>query len=186
MSKFKAFALAAVVTSAMALPALAQPAPAPGMAPKQATTKMPMKRHAMHRTHHVHVYHHQARYDTRRGYDMRRDDRMGYGWNDGRDDFGPFGLVGGIVGGAAATAGAIATAPFGGPQYGWGGGPQYGWSNANAAMEYPSDGFLIDPYYRVGFNGGRFNAEYAKRNGITCQPGTWIKGWDDGRMHICQ
>ena len=28
-------------------------------------------------------------------------------------------------------------------------------------------------------------AEYARRNGFVCTPGTWFRG-DDGRQHICQ
>jgi hypothetical protein len=81
-------------------------------------------------------------------------------WNDNRWDrrgsgFWPGDVAAGVVGGAVGTAGAIATAPFR--------------SNSYA-------------YYNNGYRG---NDSYAARNGFVCQPGTWFKG-DDGRRHICQ
>jgi hypothetical protein len=83
-------------------------------------------------------------------------------WNDNRWDrrgsgFWPGDVAAGVVGGAVGTAGAIATAPFRGNSY---------------------------AYYNNGYRGGS-NDSYATRNGFVCQPGTWFKG-DDGRRHICQ
>jgi hypothetical protein len=62
---------------------------------------------------------------------------------------------------AVGTAGAIATAPF--------------------SMAY-NDRY---GYYGAGWNGGRWDQGYSSRNGMTCTPGTWIKG-ADGQRHPCQ
>jgi hypothetical protein len=67
------------------------------------------------------------------------------------------------AGAAVATAGTIATAPFG------------------MATAY-NDRY---GYYGAGWNGGRWDQGYSARNGMTCTPGTSIKG-DDGRRHVCQ
>jgi len=47
-------------------------------------------------------------------------------------------------------------------------------------------------YYQNGYANNYGNGydhtswdEYARRNGIVCRPGTWVKG-DDGLQHICQ
>jgi hypothetical protein len=88
-------------------------------------------------------------------------------WNDNRwerrdSGFWPADVAAGVVGGAAATAGAavrtagaIATSPF------------------------------RDDTYAYYNSGPSYNDSYAARNGFVCQPGTWFKG-EDGRRHICQ
>jgi hypothetical protein len=73
---------------------------------------------------------------------------------------GPAEVAGGVVGGAAATAGAIATAPF----------------RAFDNSQYD--------YYGYGY-GGRDWKTYAAHNGLACAPGTMFKG-PDGRLHPCQ
>jgi hypothetical protein len=83
-------------------------------------------------------------------------------WNNGWDrrdsGFWPGDVAAGVVGGAVATAGAIATAPFRNDSYAYYNGPAYG------------------PGY---------NDSYGARNGFVCQPGTWFRG-EDGRRHLCQ
>ena len=88
------------------------------------------------------------------------------GWNDSWNDngwdrhdsgFWPGDVAADVVGGAVGTAAAIATAPFRGDSY---------------------------AYYNDGYRGG-YNQSWAARNGFVCQPGTWFKG-EDGRRHICQ
>jgi hypothetical protein len=97
-------------------------------------------------------------------------------WNDNRRDrrydsgFWPADVAAGVVGGAIGTAGAIATAPFRGDSYAY----------------YNEDS---DVYYNNGYRGGP-HRNYAPQNnaalnGFVCQPGTWFKG-EDGRRHLCQ
>ena len=68
-------------------------------------------------------------------------------------------VVGNVVGGAAATAGAIATAPF-------------------RAFDNSYN------YYGYGY-GGRDWKTYAAHNKLACTPGTTFKG-PDGQQHLCQ
>jgi hypothetical protein len=87
-------------------------------------------------------------------------------WNDSRRDrrdsaFWPGDVAADVVGGAIGTAGAIATAPF------------------------RSDSYAYDNSYRGGYRQYGYNDSYATRNGFVCQPGTWFKG-EDGYRHICQ
>jgi hypothetical protein len=105
------------------------------------------------------------------------------GWNDNQWDhrynsgFWPGDVAAGVVGGAAATAGAaigtagaIATAPF----------------RNDAAYAYYNGGYNnagYNGYY--GWNNNWDSRTYAQRNGFVCQPGTWFKG-DDGLQHLCQ
>ena len=77
-----------------------------------------------------------------------------------RRPVGPVDAAGAVVGGAVATAGAIATAPF-----------------------RAFDGNYND-YYGYGY-GGRDWKTYATRNGLACTPGTTFRG-ADGRQHLCQ
>ena len=65
--------------------------------------------------------------------------------------------AGNVVGGAVATTGAIATAPF---------------------------RTFDNNYYGYGY-GGRDWRTYAAHNGLACAPGTTFKG-ADGRLHPCQ
>ncbi len=73
---------------------------------------------------------------------------------------GPGEVAGNVVGGAVATAGAIATAPF----------------RAFDNSYYN--------YYGYGY-GGRDWKTYAAHNNLACTPGTTFKG-PDGRQHLCQ
>jgi hypothetical protein len=94
-------------------------------------------------------------------------------WNraDRSDGFWPADTAAGIVGGAVATAGAIATAPFRGDTYAR--------SNGDAYASY-NGGYRNDKGYTNGYDNS-----YAARNGFVCQPGTYFKG-QDGRPHLCQ
>jgi len=76
-----------------------------------------------------------------------------------RRPVGPVGAAGAVVGGAVATAGAIATAPF-------------------RAFDNGYD------YYGYGY-GGRDWKTYAAHNGLACTPGTMVRG-EDGLQHRCQ
>lgn len=105
---------------------------------------------------------------------MRNEDMRNGGWTRQDNDplFWPGDVAAGVVGGAAATAGAavntagaIATAPFRNDAYAY-----YNGGNNNG-------------YY--GWNNNWDSRTYAERNGFVCQPGTWFKG-DDGRRHLCQ
>jgi hypothetical protein len=92
-------------------------------------------------------------------------------WNDNRWDrrydsgFWPADVAAGVVGGAIGTAGAIATAPFRGDSYAYYNDNSYG-------------------YYNNGYRGGP-RQNRAALNGFVCQPGTWFKG-EDGRRRPCQ
>jgi len=77
-----------------------------------------------------------------------------------RRPVGPAQAAGNVVGGAVATAGAIATAPF-----------------RAADNSYNN-------YYGYGY-GGRDWKTYAAHNGLSCTPGTTFKG-PDGKKHLCQ
>jgi hypothetical protein len=76
-----------------------------------------------------------------------------------RRPMGPVGAAGAVVGGAVATAGAIATAPF-------------------RAFDDNNN------YYGYGY-GGRDWKTYAAHNGLACTPGTTFRG-ADGRQRLCQ
>jgi hypothetical protein len=78
---------------------------------------------------------------------------------------GPVETAGNIAGGAVATAGAIATAPF------------RAFDNTNYNNSY-------DNYYGYGY-GGRDWKTYAAHNSLACTPGTMFKG-PDGKKHLCQ
>ena len=73
---------------------------------------------------------------------------------------GPAQAAGNVVGGAVATAGAIATAPF------------QAFDNR------------YSNYYGYGY-GGRDWKTYAAHNSLACTPGTTFKG-PDGKKHPCQ
>ena len=77
-----------------------------------------------------------------------------------RGPAGPVETAGNIAGGAVATAGAIATAPF------------RGFDNS------------YNNYYGYGY-GGRDWKTYAAHNSLACTPGTTFKG-SDGKQHPCQ
>jgi hypothetical protein len=77
-----------------------------------------------------------------------------------RGPAGPGEVAGNVVGGAVATAGAIATAPF------------RAFDNS------------YNDYYGYGY-GGRDWKTYAAHNNLACTPGTTFKG-PDGQQHPCQ
>src|SRR4029077_4747515 len=77
-----------------------------------------------------------------------------------RRPVGPIGAAGAVVGGAVATAGAIATAPF------------RAFDNS------------YNNYYGYGY-GGRDWKTYAAHNGLACAPGTTFRD-ADGRRRLCQ
>lgn len=121
------------------------------------------------------VYRSSTSWDSNARWDDGR--RNDYGWHDSWNDdrwerrdsgFWPADVAAGVVGGAVATAGAIATAPVRGDSYAY-------YNNGYRSAGY-NDGYAV-----------RYNDSdsYAKRNGFVCQPGSWVKG-EDGRMHICQ
>lgn len=129
-------------------------------------------------------------FDNRRFDNRRFDDRRGFDSNarydvngrvavneytdfDRRDrDFRRDNVVGGIVGGAVGTAGAIATAPFRGSYASYDGNDGFRTPGYNAGYNY--DG-------KYGYTYGNYDA----RNAFLCQPGSLIRG-EDGRPHICQ
>jgi len=142
---------AAIVISVLAGPAMAEGKMGKGAKHVQAQTKQSQtlakgQRHA--------AYHSQR---VRRANAAMPDERM-Y-----RRPAGPGAVAGNVVGGAVATAGAIATAPF---------------------RAFDNSYAYYDNYYGYG-HGGRDWKTYAARNGLACTPGTMIKG-ADGRLHPCQ
>jgi hypothetical protein len=80
---------------------------------------------------------------------------------------GPVGAAGAVVGGAVATAGAIATAPFR--------------AFDNSFNTYDNS---YANYHGYGY-GGRDWKTYAARNGLACTPGTTFRG-ADGQQRLCQ
>jgi hypothetical protein len=143
---------AAILTSALAGPAMAQGTMAHGAKNKQmkqATRPSHMQRHA-----------------ADRGERFRDANAVAT-----RDQFGrpmgPVGAAGAIAGGAVATAGAIATAPFR--------------AFDNSYNNYDNS---YNNYYGYG-HGGRDWKTYATRNNLACTPGTTFRG-TDGKQHLCQ
>jgi hypothetical protein len=142
---------AAILTSALAGPAMAKGTMAQGAKDKQeikgsktlAKNQGHMQRQAAYRG---------ERYRSSNAALTREDPY--------RRPVGPVGAAGAVVGGAAATAGAIATAPF-------------------RAFD---DGY--NNYYGYG-HGGRDWKTYASRNGLACTPGTTFRG-ADGKLRPCQ
>jgi hypothetical protein len=164
MKKVTLFAAAAAVSALIATPVLAQGTAHPSG--KHMKTSH-MKQHHASR-HHASTHHARA--------DRMSRDRVAYqnrGWENRDTGFWPGAVAAGAVGAAGAiaattvgTAGAIATAPFGGPYYG----DSYAYSPGYVST-YNYDGVAIPQ-----------SANYAARNGFTCQPGTFIKG----TRTICQ
>ena len=136
---------AAILMSAVAGPAMAKGTTAKGVNDKQVT----------HAKSHGHI----QRRAAYRGERFRSTDAVVTRDQYGRPA-GPVGAAGAVVGGAVATAGAIATAPFG------------GFDNSD------------NNYYGYGY-GGRDWKTYAAHNKLACTPGTTFKG-PDGQQHLCQ
>ena len=143
---------AAILTSALAGPAMAKGAMAKGAKGEQATqakSQGHMQRRAASRS------------EMFRGANavVTRDQYGG--------PVGPVGAAGAVVGGAVATAGAIATAPFRAFDSG-----------------YNSYDNSYNNYYGYGY-GGRDWKTYAARNSLACTPGTTFRG-ADGQQRLCQ
>lgn len=139
---------AAILTSALAGPALAKGTMAKGAKDKQVT--------------HAKSQSHMQRRAAYRGERFRDANAVVTRDQYGRP-MGPVGAAGAVVGGAVATAGAIATAPFRGFD--------------NSYNNY-------NDYYGYGY-GGRDWKTYAARNGLACTPGTTFRG-PDGQQRLCQ
>jgi len=146
----KILGVAAILAAALASPAIAQQ-----VAPKSTATGDSQRQ--ITNRHHATMQNRHFRSSYNRRVDERRADRG--------NRFGPGDVAAGAVGGAVATAGAIATAPFRA-------GNAYAYDNGN------------NDYYGYGY-GGRDWKTYAARNGLACAPGTWVKG-EDGRRYPCQ
>jgi hypothetical protein len=142
---------AAIIVSALASPAMAEGKMAKGAKYSQAQTKGSQTLAKGQRQ----VQHHA----TYRGQRIRSANAALPSGRVYRRPAGPGEVAGNVVGGAVATAGAIATAPF-------------------RAFDNSYD------YYGYGY-GGRDWKTYAAHNGLACTPGTTFKG-PDGQQHPCQ
>jgi hypothetical protein len=85
----------------------------------------------------------------------------------------------GVVGAGVVGAGAVAAGAYYAGRGYYGNAGYYGGSGPYA---YYQDGYANN--YSNGYDHTSWD-EYARRNGIVCRPGTWVKG-DDGLQHICQ
>jgi hypothetical protein len=139
---------AAILTSALAGPAMAKGTMAKGAKDKQVT--------------HAKSQSHMQRRAANRG-EQFRDANAAVTRDQYGRPMGPVGAAGAVVGGAVATAGAIATAPF--------------HAFDNSYNNY-------NDYYGYGY-GGRDWKTYAARNSLACTPGTTFRG-ADGRQRPCQ
>ncbi|MBR0936389.1 hypothetical protein [Bradyrhizobium jicamae] len=154
---------AAIVGSLLAGPALAEGTMAKGVKHTQAGTKgsQTLARGERHAQRHA-IY----RSERMRNANAALPHERVY-----RRPAGPAGVAGDIVGGAVATAGAIATAPFRAFDSGYNNG-YYGYATS------------YNDYYGYGY-GGRDWKTYAAHNNLVCMPGTTFKG-ADGLQHLCQ
>lgn len=190
MKKVTFLAATAAVAALIASPVVAQDAAkqASGVYKTDKAKSVKHSRASKHmKKHHARAH---MRGDRRSGYvgDRYVGDRYDSAAYQGRYEqrgtgFWPADVVGGAVGAGAAiattavgTAGAIATAPFGGPYrntyaydqgYGYGPGPGY-----DVAYDYKG---TVIPY----------SGNYAARNGFMCQPGTMVT-YPNGTRTICQ
>lgn len=167
MTIMKVLAAVAVVSTALCAPAMAQ-----GSMQRDQDTMSSHKMAPHHARHHMR---HSARHDMR-----MHEHRMGYAAEQPQGTgFWPADVNGGVVTGAAVTAGAIATAPA--RALGWQGNGAFGNSYA---MDYGyAEG--APTWQGVGYNGGRLSKVYIERNAMDCVPGTAKRG-DDHIMHVCQ
>lgn len=198
MTKTKLFAAAAVLTSMIATPVLAQ-----GIREQSQNTsqikKQQMKNPNVRQSERRMYRDRDANAGFDRGFNERR-----YGSNTG---FFPLDAATGIVGGAVGTAGAIATAPFGGN--GWNNNYAYsdgydrsGYNTRNNRVGYRESYASANNYGRVGafatapytnpyeFNrvdvgNGSFNQGYNQRNQFVCEPGTVFTNVN-GIRTLCQ
>jgi hypothetical protein len=145
---------AAILTSVLAGPAMAKSKMDKSTMDKSTMAKGEKDKQVTAAKTHRHMQHHGAY----RGERFRNGNALVT-----RDEFGnpvgPVGAAGAIVGGAAAAAGEIATAPF---------------------RAFDSS---YDNYYGYGY--GRDWKSYAARNNLACTPGTTFRD-ADGRQRLCQ
>jgi len=150
---------AAILTSALAGPAMAKGNMAQGAKDKQANC-VGSNCHIKGSKTLAKNQSHMQRHAAYRGERFRSTNAASTREDQYRRPVGPVGAAGAVVGGAVATAGAIATAPF-------------------RAFD---DSY--NNYYGYGY-GGRDWKTYAAHNGLACTPGTMFKG-PDGQQHLCQ
>jgi hypothetical protein len=161
MMRVKTASLAILGTAAIAISALANPAMAKGAMEKGAMEKGMKAQTLAKEQRHV------QRHATYRSERMRNANAAFPRERMYRRPAGPVDAAGNVVGGAVATAGAIATAPF----------RAFDNSYNNYDNSYSN-------YYGYGY-GGRDWKTYAAHNSLACTPGTTFKG-PDGRQHLCQ
>jgi hypothetical protein len=163
MRRLNTASLAILGTTAMIISVLASPAMAEGTKAKGTMAKSAKHTQAQTKGSQTlakgqhQVPHHAAR--------SQRISNANAALPSGRPAAGPGQVAGNVVGGAVATAGAIATAPF------------RAFDNSN---NYDSS----YNYYGYGY-GGRDWKTYAAHNKLACTPGTMFKG-PDGKQHPCQ
>jgi hypothetical protein len=162
MTRLKTASLAILGTAAILASALAGPAMAKGAKDHQAKcvgSNCQIKGPGTLAKDQRHMQRHAAyRGERFRNANAALTSERGDRWN--RRAAAPGVVAGNVLGGAVATAGAIATAPF------------RAWDN-----NYNS-------YYGYGY-GGRDWKTYAIHNALACTPGTKFRG-EDGRQHLCQ
>ena len=148
---------AAIVVSVLASPAMAEGKMAKGAKYTQAQTKGSQTLDKGQR--------HVQRHATNRSQRIGKANAALPSGRVHRRPAGPGEVAGNVVGGAVATAGAIATAPF-------------------RAFDNSYNHDNSYNYYGYGY-GGRDWKTYAAHNKLACTPGTTFKG-PDGQQHLCQ
>lgn len=177
--KIRLFAVAALLSSALAMPAMAQ-----GTVPSQNHVQ---KRATVHHNsvHHGAMHHRSARHGAMHhavNHHRMNRARVHYSdrghWDRHDSGFWPGDVAAGIVGGAIGAAGAIATAPFH---------AAYAYDDQYYDGGYYDQGYYNSGFgpYGIGYNDGRLSPQYAAANGLACVPGTWVKG-ADGLNYPCQ
>lgn len=199
MTKTKLFAAAAVLTSMMVTPVLAQGIREHSHSSSQ-IKKQQLKHPNMGRSERRMVRDRDANIGIDRDFGDRR-----YGSNTG---FFPLDAATGIVGGAVGTAGAIATAPFGGwNNDSWNNGYDNGYARAGSNGRYNRVGYrdsyaavnsggrvgafatapYTNPYEYSGVAAGNgwYGQSYNQRNQFVCEPGT-VFADANGVRTLCQ
>ncbi|MGF6306759.1 hypothetical protein ABIB82_000906 [Bradyrhizobium sp. i1.8.4] len=166
MPKLKTASLAILGTAAIVASVLASPAMAEGKIAKDAKYTQAQTRTKGTQTHATGQRHFQrdAAYPSQR---IRNANAALPSERVYRRPAGPGEVAGNVVGGAVATAGAIATAPF---------------RAFDNSYSYYDNSY--GNYYGYGY-GGRDWKTYAAHNNLSCTPGTTFKG-PDGLQHLCQ
>ncbi|WGR93846.1 MULTISPECIES: hypothetical protein [unclassified Bradyrhizobium] len=169
MTRLKTATLAVLGTAAIVGSVLASPAMAEGTTAKSTMTKGAKYTQAQTKGSQTRAegQRHVQRHATYRSQRIRNANAALPSGRVYRRPAGPGEVAGNVVGGAVATAGAIATAPF----------------RAFDNRYYSYDNSYSN-YYGYGY-GGRDWKTYAAHNSLACTPGTTFKG-SDGRQHPCQ